>query len=200
MTPCPGIDEWHRGVSAGVRRPIVIGAAILLICVGGFGAWTAVAPLEGAVVVSGSFVATGQNKHVQHLEGGILREVLVKEGDLVEVGQPLLRLDATAASSRLRRLVLKNHRLLIMKSRLEAEIDGRPSFTMPDELAAGAADPEIRSIFERQAVELRARRLKAASEEEVLRKEIAGLQESIGGYCRAGDNRRNSAWRCSARS
>ena len=182
MSLCPGIDDWHRGVSAGVRRPIVIGAAILLICVGGFGAWTAVAPLEGAVVVSGSFVATGQNKHVQHLEGGILREVLVKEGDLVEVGQPLLRLDATAASSRLRRLVLKNHRLLIMKSRLEAEIDGRPSFTMPDELAAGAADPEIRSIFERQAVELRARRLKAASEEEVLRKEIAGLQESIGGY------------------
>ena len=182
MTHYAGIDEWHRGVSAGVRRPILIGTAILLICVGGFGAWTAVAPLEGAVVVSGSFVATGQNKHVQHLEGGILREVLVKEGDLVEVGQPLLRLDATAASSRLRRLVLKNHRLLIMKSRLEAEIDGRPSFAMPDELAAGAADPEIRSIFERQAVELRARRLKAASEEEVLRKEIAGLQESIGGY------------------
>ena len=57
--------------------------------------------------MSGSFVATGQNKHVQHLEGGILREVLVKEGDLVEVGQPLLRLDATAASSRLRRLVLQ---------------------------------------------------------------------------------------------
>jgi HlyD family type I secretion membrane fusion protein len=182
MTHCAGIDEWHRGVSAGVRRPILIGAAILLICVGGFGAWTAVAPLEGAVVVSGSFVATGQNKHIQHLEGGILREVLVKEGDLVEVGQPLLRLDATAASSRLRRLVLKNHRLLIMKSRLEAEIDGRPSFSMPHELAAAAADPEIRSIFERQAVELRARRLKAASEEEVLRKEIAGLQESIGGY------------------
>ena len=61
--------------------------------------WAGIAPLEGAVVVSGSFVATGQNKHVQHLEGGILREVLVQEGDLVEAGQPLLRLDATAASA-----------------------------------------------------------------------------------------------------
>ena len=182
MTPCPGIDEWHRGVSANIRRPIAIGAVILLICVGGFGTWTAFAPLEGAVVVSGTFVATGQNKHIQHLEGGILREVLVKEGDLVEVGQTLLRLDATAASSRLRRLVLRNHRLLIMKARLEAEIDGQPSFAMPPELVGDAIDPELRTIFERQAVELRARRTKSASEEEVLRKEIAGLQESIRGY------------------
>lgn len=185
MLPLPapgaGIDDWHRGVAAGVRRPILIGAAILLVCVGGFGAWVALAPLDGAVVVSGSFVATGQNKHVQHLEGGILREVLVKEGDLVEVGQPLLRLDPTAASSRMRRLVLRNHRLLIMKARLEAELDGRSTFAMPPELA-GDPDPETRGIFQRQAVELRARRLKMSNEEEVLRKEIAGLQESTGGY------------------
>ena len=83
MSACPSIDEWHRGVPAGVRRPILLGAIILLVCVGGFGVWSAVAPIDGAVVVSGSFVATGQNKHVQHLEGGILREVLAKEGDLV---------------------------------------------------------------------------------------------------------------------
>ncbi|MBX9590257.1 MAG: HlyD family type I secretion periplasmic adaptor subunit [Hyphomonadaceae bacterium] len=181
-TPCLGIDEWHRGVSAGVRWPILIGVAILLACVGGFGAWTAIAPLEGAVVVSGSFVATGQNKHIQHLEGGILREVLVKEGDLVEVDQTLLRLDATAASSKLRRLVLRNHRSIIMKARLEAELDGRSAFTMPADLAGEAVDPEILGIFERQTVELRARRTKIATEEEVLRKEIAGLQESTGGY------------------
>lgn len=182
MSACPGIDEWHRGVPAGVRRPILLGAIILLVCVGGFGVWSAIAPIDGAVVVSGSFVATGQNKHVQHLEGGILREVLAKEGDLVEVGQPLLRLDATAASTKLRRLVVRNQRLLIMKARLEAELDGRLAFAMPDELAGDAADPEVRGILERQAVELRARHSKRTIEEEVLRKEIAGLQESVGGY------------------
>ena len=79
----------------------MLGAAILVLCVGGFGLWAALAPLEGAVVVSGSFVATGQNKLVQHLEGGILREMLVSEGDLVEAGQPLLRLDDTAANAKL---------------------------------------------------------------------------------------------------
>ena len=170
MSACPSIDEWHRGVPAGVRRPILLGAIILLVCVGGFGVWSAVAPIDGAVVVSGSFVATGQNKHVQHLEGGILREVLAKEGDLVEVGQPLLRLDATAASTKLRRLVVRNQRLLIMKARLEAELDGRLAFAMPDELAGDAADPEVRGIFERQAVELQARHSKRIIEEEVLRK------------------------------
>jgi HlyD family secretion protein len=182
MNLCPGIDEWHRGLSASVRWPVLVGAAILVVCVGGFGAWTAMAPLEGAVVVSGTFVATGQNKNVQHLEGGILREVLVKEGDLVEVGQPLLRLDATSASSKLRRLVLRNHRLIIMKARLEAELDGQSTFAMPGDLAGRPADPEIEAIFQRQAVELKARRSKMADEVEVLRKEIAGLQESAGGY------------------
>jgi len=183
MKPIQSMDEWHKGVPAGVRKPIVIGAAILLLCIGGFGAWSLFAPLDGAVVVSGTFVATGQNKHVQHLEGGILREVLAKEGDLVENGQPLIRLDATAASTRLRRLVLKNHRQLIMKARLDAELEDQTGFALPSELVAEAvADPEIRGIYERQISEMKARRLKRVAEEEVLRKEIAGLQESIGGY------------------
>ena len=183
-SPSPSIDEWHRGVPAGVRKPILIGAAILLLCVGGFGVWAPFAPLEGAVVVSGSFVATGQNKHVQHLEGGILREVLVKEGDLVEAGQPLLRLDATAASTKLRRLVLQEP----PPAHHEGAARGRDrwpghALRMPAELAADAARTlKSAGIFDRQVTELQARRAEAATEEEVLRKEIAGLQESIGGY------------------
>ena len=106
-------------------------------CIGGFGVWAAIAPLEGAVVVSGSFVATGQNKHIQHLEGGILREMLVKEGDLVEAGQPLLRLDPTAAQAKLRRLVLRKYRLVITKARLEAEIDEHADAAHARDLAGG---------------------------------------------------------------
>ena len=178
----PSMDDWHKGVPASVRRPLVIGAAILLVCVGGFGVWSLFAPLNGAVVVSGTFVATGQNKHVQHLEGGILREVLAKEGDLVEVNQPLMRLDATAASSKLRRLEGRNKRALIMRARLEAELDDVPTFQMPHELRADIADSEVRALYERQLSEMEARRSKRVTEEQVLRKEIAGLQESIAGY------------------
>jgi HlyD family secretion protein len=179
---CPSIHEWHRGVPAGVRTPVLFGIAVLVVCLGGFALWSCIAVIDGAVVVSGSFVATGQNKYVQHLEGGILRDVLVKEGDLVETNQTLLRLDPTAASTKLRRLVVRNQRMLIMKARLEAEIDSSEIFSMPAELADWAADPEVRSIYERQMAELRARRSRRLSEEDILRKEIAGLQESVGGY------------------
>jgi hypothetical protein len=121
MSNCPSIDQWHKDVPTDSRGPIRIGAAILLLCLGGFSVWAAVAPLEGAVVVSGSFVATGQNKQVQHLEGGLVRDVLVREGQLVQAGQPVLRLDPTAAEARLRRLVVRRHRLVILKARLEAD-------------------------------------------------------------------------------
>jgi HlyD family secretion protein len=174
--------EWHRGVSADLRGPTILGVVFLVVCLGGFALWAATAPLSGAVVVSGSFVATGQNKLVQHLEGGILLEMFVKEGDRVEANQSLLRLDATAAQSRLRRLIIRRNRLLITTARLEAELRGETSFVLPAILAKGAEDPEVQGMFDRQRIELRARRTKVTAEEEVLRKEIAGLLESINGH------------------
>ena len=117
---CPNIDQWHRDVPRSSRWPIALGVCVLLVWGFGFGAWAAVAPLDGAVVASGSFVATGQNKQVQHLEGGIIRKMLVNEGDLVEEGQPLLRLDDTAVKAKLRSLVLRRYRLIAMAARLTA--------------------------------------------------------------------------------
>src|ERR1700753_1719030 len=119
----PAIHAWHRDVQHSARGPIAIGALILLVWGFGFGLWAATAPLASAIVASGSFVATGQNKQVQHLEGGIIRELLVKEGDVVEATQPLVRLDDTAAQSRLRRLVTRQSRLLATAARLHAEIN-----------------------------------------------------------------------------
>lgn len=182
MSNCPSIDQWHKGVPTDSRGPIRIGAAILLLCLGGFSVWASVAPLEGAVVVSGSFVATGQNKQVQHLEGGIVREVLVREGQHVEARQPLIRLDPTAAEARLRRLVLRRHRLVILKARLEAEARGETHFARPADADFAEGGEEVASIYRSQVIELEARRAKITDEEAVLRREIAGLQESIGGY------------------
>jgi HlyD family secretion protein len=182
MTAPRDTEQWHKNVHASLQLPILVGAVTLLVCVGGFGVWATKAPLDGAVVVSGSFVATGQNKLVQHLEGGIIREVLVREGDRVAPGQPLLRLDDTAANARLRRLVLRRVRLVTMQARLEAELKGQSDFRPPEVPAGDAADPETRAIYERQQMELKARRSRLTAEEEVLRKEIAGLQESLGGF------------------
>jgi HlyD family type I secretion membrane fusion protein len=181
-TACPDLDSWHREVPRSGRLPILLGGAILLAWVLGFGLWAIMAPLDGAVIASGSFVATGQNKQVQHLEGGIIREMLVKEGDLVEAGQILLRLDDTAARAKHRRLVLRQIRLNAMAARLQAEINGFDQMQLPPTLMAAASDPEVKAILQRQENELRARRQSQLAQEAVFRKEIASFEESIRGY------------------
>jgi HlyD family secretion protein len=162
--------------------PTALGFTVLLVWGCGFGVWAAIAPLASAVVASGSFVATGQNKQVQHLEGGIIREIPVKEGDLVEANQPLIRLDDTAVKSKLRRLILQRYRLIATSARLEAEIVSSDELEMPAALAEEASNPVVRSAFQAQETEFKARRTSLLAQEEVLRKEIAGLQESIRGY------------------
>jgi HlyD family type I secretion membrane fusion protein len=176
------LHHWSRGLPLSAWWPTIFGLAILVLWVGCFGVWAGFAPLHGAVVASGTFVATGQNKLIQHLEGGIIREHLVKEGDPVDANQVLVRLDDTSAKAKLRRLVLRQYRLLTMKARLEAEMRESDRLDMPSPLAASAGDPEVEAIFQRQRNELDARRTSLAAEELVLRKEIAGLEETIRGY------------------
>jgi HlyD family secretion protein len=176
------MEQWHRGLTLSARWPTLVGVGILVLWIGGFGVWAGTAPMNGAVVAPGAFVATGQNKLVQHLEGGIIRDLLAKEGDRVEAGQPLVHMDETAARAKLRRLVLRKYRLLTMQARLDAEIRGAGDFATPADLAANGSDPEVTAIVDRQRTELSARRGSLAAEELVLRKEIAGLEESIQGY------------------
>lgn len=178
----PGLDEWHREIPRSNRKLLFWGIGVLAVLGFGFGAWAAYAPLEGAVVASGSFVATGQNKHVQHLEGGIIEEVMVREGDIVKRDQILLRLDETAARTRLTRLLVRRARLVAIRARLEAEIDDSDEITFPALLGDKAGHAEFSDIMSRQKVELRARRARLKAEQDVLHKEIAGLGESIGGF------------------
>lgn len=176
------IGEWYRGVPLSAKWPIFTGLAILVVWLGFFGVWAGIAPLNSAVVASGTFVATGQNKLVQHFEGGIIREIAVKDGDVVEANQVLVRMDDTAAKSKLRRLELKKYRLLAMKARLQAEMSASETIETPAAFSESEGDPEIKAILERQRAELRARRASLVSEESVLVKQIAGLEESIRGY------------------
>ncbi|SCB54798.1 HlyD family secretion protein [Bradyrhizobium shewense] len=176
------IGEWYRGVPLSAKWPIFTGLAILVVWLGCFGIWAAVAPLNSAVVASGTFVATGQNKLVQHFEGGIIREIAVKDGDVVEANQVLVRMDDTAANAKLKRLVLKKYRLLAMKARLEAEMSSSDAIETPTAFSENARDPETKAILERQRAELQARRASLVTDESVLVKQIAGLEESIRGY------------------
>lgn len=181
ITQCPGMTQWHQNVQGRSRGPILFGMSIIVIWVAGFVIWALRAPIDGAVVTQGSFVATGQNKLVQHLEGGILREMRIKEGDVVKEGQVVARLDETAAHARLRRLTQRLKRMTATQARLHAEIEAGPEISFPSELLAADASTEDRDIVRRQKMEFEVRRTKLAGDIEVLRREAASHEEALVG-------------------
>ena len=172
---------WHEGVPKSIRLPVILGGFVFLVGVCGFGAWAAMAPIDSAVIANGKFIATGQNKIIQHLEGGIVDAILVKEGDTVASGQPLIRLDDTATKAQLRRLELRRDRFLAMQARLTAERRGEDKITLPKAFAGRAGEGEVAAIIARQKSEFDARREELKNETEILQRRIAAIREEITG-------------------
>lgn len=170
-----GKSDWYGEVPRSARAHTLFGYSVLALAVLGFGYWSNTAPIAGAVIASGVFVATGQNKIVQHLEGGVIRDIRVREGDMVEQGQLLIQLDETAPGAELRRLTLRQARLMAIEARLQAEIDDQPEIVFRPELLADSDDHDIATILDSQRLTFQARRRN-------LQSEMAALQEAIGAF------------------
>ncbi len=167
---------WHDGIPHGTRGFIIVGIAAIAATVLGFGSWAATAPIAGAVVATGTFVATGENKTVQHLEGGIIDEILVREGDEVEAGQILVRLDKTGPESERRRLNLQLMRLMAIHARVTAEAAFASALVLPPELVAAAeTDADVTDIVANQTLTFVAGRRNVSSERAILEDSMAGL-------------------------
>lgn len=173
------VREWYADIPRSTRVPTLAGVIGGAFAVFGFGAWASSALIAGAVVTTGAFVATGQNKIVQHLEGGMIREILVREGDIVEQGQTLVRLDETHPRAELKRLVLRHARAAAMEARFLAEIRGDATVSFPPALLANRDDLDIGSIIDAQQMTFEARRKNVTSEITALEDSIKALQERI---------------------
>ena len=179
----PGGPLTVRGM--GVGRPLALGAAVILVFVGGFAAWAVLAPLASAVVAAGVVEVIGERKTVQHLEGGLVADILVEEGDAVVAGQPVVVLDSTRSGAH-RSLLEKQHAsAAALGKRLEAERDGLSVIDFPAwlrESADGVEDDVLATqerIFEARAQSLQTR--VAIHERRVaqLREESSGFREHI---------------------
>ena len=106
-----------------VTLPALAGGLALVALVGGFGAWAASARIDGAVIAPGRIVVDRNRQAVQHLDGGMVAEVLVKEGDRIEAGALLVRLDPTLALSE---LAITESRLYELMARRGAAPPRRP--------------------------------------------------------------------------
>jgi HlyD family type I secretion membrane fusion protein len=173
--------EWYSGVPRSIRKPVLTGSVLVAVFFGGFGTWAATAPLSAAVIAPGSFVATGENKIVQHLEGGIIKDLLVREGDRVIAGQSLLLLDETAAHAATKQLEMRAIRLEAVWARLNAEATDLPQYEPPASALAHLDDPEVAAMIESQRTNFRAAREKVENETAVLQQNVIALQSRVGG-------------------
>jgi HlyD family secretion protein len=143
---------WYAEVPRSINRLIVIGFVLLVACFGGFGVWSFRAPLAAAVIAQGSFVATGRNKIVQHLEGGIIQEIQVVEGQSVKAGQVMMTLDQTSAEANERELFIRKIRLQAMSERLNAEYGEAQRLEFSTNLIEASDDTEVMSILDGQKI------------------------------------------------
>lgn len=120
------------------RGPLTLGFLAILILLGGFGTWSVVANISGAVIAEGQIEVEQNRQVVQHPDGGVISEILVQEGDLVATGDILLRLDATNLTSE--QVVVEGQlfEMIARRGRLEAERDGAKDITFDAELIAAA--------------------------------------------------------------
>lgn len=133
------------------RTPLTIGLVALLLLIGGFGSWSVLSKLSGAVIASGRIEVDQNRQIVQHPDGGVVAEILVDEGDTVDAGQTLIRLDSTLLASNLAIIEGQLHELMARRGRLTAERDGRDSVTFDTELIdLAATNPNVQDIVEGQ--------------------------------------------------
>jgi HlyD family type I secretion membrane fusion protein len=139
------------------RTVAKIGFGVIFVTFGVIGGWAALAPLDSAVTAHGVLSVDTNRKTIQHLEGGIVRKILVKEGQHVKAGQVLFELDPTSAKAGYEISQNQLYALLAQEARLLAERDNLPAVTFPAELtqatgsvAAAAIADETKQFYERR--------------------------------------------------
>lgn len=164
-------------------RPIVImGFSIIFVTFGVFGGWAAVAKLDAAVVAPGAISLEGNRKVVQHLEGGIVEEILVKEADVVEQGQPLLRLNSVENQSNLQVFEFRRDVARIVETRLLAERYLKDSFELPEEMDGVNLEAKgLQETVDDQLGLFEDRRMILQSQTEILSSRIEQTNEQIRG-------------------
>lgn len=159
---------------------VAVGAAAIAIALGGLIAWSAVAPLSSAVISSGVVAVDSNRKTVQHLTGGIVKDILVREGDHVSAGQALLRLDDAEARALYNLLRGQHDAAQAELARLTAERDGQDVLIFPAELEARRLrSAEVVDLLQSQERLFAARRQTLRGQIEILENRIAQSKSRI---------------------
>ena len=172
----PG-DHLHLECSA--RNSIIAGVLIMLLFFAGLGGWAVIAPISSAVIAPAIVKVEGNRKTVQHLDGGIVRDLRVKEGDRVARDQVLLVLDDTHSRGTVELLAKQETELRAQQARLLSEQQGAQSVSFPHALLARRGNRELARILEAERRLFDTRRDALSGQIAVMRQKIAQTREQI---------------------
>lgn len=174
----------EKTASAGIKGFIWFGVFAVALFGGGAGYWASTSKLDGAVVAPASLVVEGNRKTVEHLDGGIVRDILVADGDIVTAGQTLLELDSTDLSVDLDVIKSQLGDLMVRRARLLMQVSGSDRFDADQASQTFRVDlPEDVWInaFATQKQLFDAERRTRSSEEDLLEQQIYSLERQIAG-------------------
>lgn len=184
-------DEHEHHAFADTGRAARIGLWALIIGFGGFLLWATFAPLDEGVPSQGMVALDTKRKVVQHLTGGIVKEVLVREGQEVKEGEVLIRLDEATARANYETVRQRYLGLRAMQGRLLAEQAGQNNIQFHPDLLEAQSDPLIRRQMQTQEQLFRARTAALRADVQGMEESIQGLQAQLEAYDNMLINRRN---------
>jgi HlyD family secretion protein len=169
-------------VQQSIRRHVRIGLVALVLVGGGLGAWAAIAKLSGAVVAGGTLVVESSVKKVQHPTGGVVGELLVKEGSHVEAGEIVIKLDETQTRANLQVVANGIDELLAREARLDAERNGATKVEFPEQLLSRISEPNVEKAVTGEQRHFGFRLESREGQKKQLRERIDQLKQQIQGY------------------
>ncbi len=176
------------------KRVVVLGLVIVVLFFGGLGGWIATATLQGAVIAPGEIIVETYRKQVQHLDGGIVAEILVREGNRVKKGQVLIRMDGERVLATRDLYQGQMWALQARQARLSAEKDKKGKIVWPEELVEKSEMPEAAEFLDSEQEIFDSRLAAKASQETIYQALITQLQSQIQGQERQLESiRRNIA-------
>lgn len=164
-----------------IHRLNLTGLAVIILLVGGIGGWASTTQLSGAVIASGSIVVESNIKKVQHPTGGVVGEILVKEGDSIEEGQVVMRLDDTVTRSTLGVVRSQLDEYTAREARLLAERDGADAIEFPTNLTQRKDEKSVATAISGEERLFEARKLARDGQRSQLRERIVQSNEEIRG-------------------
>lgn len=174
--PAAGSNKWS------VRRPITVGLVTLFLLVGCFGAWSVMTTITGAIVASGKIEVEQSRQIVQHPDGGVIESIHVTEGQTVEAGDLLLRLDGAAIKSELAIVEGQFFEILARRGRLEAERDDKDTITyLPELMQAAEIREDVAELIEGQRRLFEARKYSMIQQVDQLSKRSGQIASQITG-------------------